>query len=507
MPVASPHPPDPRPRRIPAVLTLTLALLASSPSRDASGAADGKLPGSIPKSPALISGFPIPFHRTTDFRDRHGGVLPADLDNDGVVELVVSVPSGEVTVLRPDGSVRPGWPRTFESLPPPAFPVGPPTLGDLDGDGGAEIVSCVVGGGTPQRIFIFAFHEDGADHPGWPVEIETSSVAYPTCPAAGLTVSDLDADGRAEVVLSVGPGDLNALDDDGRPMPGWPIRLEPDERGIYRAINARPETADLDGNGRREIIIVEAGLSPRLMAVTWNGRILDQFHQRLDEVVDRQSPVAGDFYGDGGMALVQSTLPFESDFLGAPATDGEPTGDGPVVPAALHVLTTEGEPMPGWPRRLDSGGPWGSVLADLTGDGRLEIVQQDGDLVYAFDIDGGVVAGFPHKIHRNFKRTQALEMSPWLVSDLDDDGALDLLQTRSNVYLGSTYMRVFGIQTGGQSLKGFPFEITGHLAASEPVAVDLSGDGVADLVMLTTEGTNGRWSLMAWDLGSLLPSQ
>ncbi|MBI4169025.1 MAG: hypothetical protein HY510_03720, partial [Acidobacteria bacterium] len=89
-------------------------------SGEAAGQAIQGLQGGIPKSPPFLAGFPILFHRTIDYRPREGAGVAADLDADGRVELVVSIPSGLVTVIRPDGTRAPGWPRTFERLPQPA---------------------------------------------------------------------------------------------------------------------------------------------------------------------------------------------------------------------------------------------------------------------------------------------------------------------------------------------------------------------------------------------------
>jgi hypothetical protein len=167
-------------------------------------------------------------------------------------------------------------------------------------------------------------------------------------------------------------------------------------------------------------------------------------------------------------------------------------------------VRADGSHASGWPGSLDLGGPWGSVLADLTGDGLRDIVQNDGDLVRGFDGWGEVLPGFPLVVHRDFKKSQSVEISPWIIADADGDGRLDLIHVRTHMSAGSAYLRVFGLRASGQSLKGFPFDAEGLVAASRPVAVDLSGDAIPDLVLLTTQGTSGSYSLLAWDLGSLV---
>ncbi len=514
----SPRPSEPRPREplaphplALAILALGCALLVPLGPGETARAAPKELPGQIPRAPAYVAGFPIPFHRTADYRPRDGAVVAADLDRDGIVELVVQVPSGVITILRPDGTRLPGWPRTFETLPQPAYPRGMPGVGDLDGDGSRDVVTCVVAGNDPRRrSFLYAFRPDGADLPGWPVEVRSMAgdgSSY-SCSPGGALLADLDGDGLSEVVHGMSHGEVQAFDGDGTPLPGWPFRLGPDGYGRMKEVNADLAAGDLDGDGRDEVILSESGHEPRLVALSGLGRPVPGFPKGLSEIIDRQAPAVADLDGDGIPELVQATLPYAGDVLsGGPSTaDAEPASGDPAVPASLYVLRSDGSEAPGWPRRMQTGGPWGAVLADVGGEGPgrslPEILQQDADMLFAFDASGALFPGFPLTTRRDFLRSEALDVSPWLVADMDGDSRPDLLQVQSNLYAGSAYLRVFGLRLTGQPLKGFPFEAAGLLAASRPVAVDLTGDGARDLVLLVTEGTNGGWSLVAWDPGA-----
>ena len=485
---------------------LVTAFLVGSLVSTTAGAAKLELPGQIPKAPDFVEGYPIPFAQTSQFRSEQGGLLATDLDGDGKREMVLSIATGLIAVLNLDGSFRPGWPRTFEDLPQPAYPFGSPAVGDLDGDGDAEIVTCVVAGEIPRRSYLYALRMDGEMQPGWPIEIQLTGPQIQTCSGAGVLTADIDGDHMMEVVVAVNLGRVAAFDGDGQSLPGWPVMPGPDPLGNFRGINAALSASDLDADGAAETIFIESGFEPRLIAVSWDGRIRDGFPVLFGEIVDRQAPGVADLDGDGVPELIQATLPVTGDLLESAAAGGEPIGDEPLVPPALHVLRADGTNAPGWPRLMSQGGSWGPLLVDLTGDGRPEILQQDGEDLYAFDAEGAVLPGFPYVLRRDFKRSQSIASTPWLAADLDHDGNIDLLTVRSNIYLGKAYMRVFGLSRTGQSLKGFPFEVENHQAASLPVVLDVSGDGIADLVMLTIEGLNGRRKLMAWDLGSLLPA-
>jgi len=321
-------------------------------------------------------------------------------------------------------------------------------------------------------------------------------------------VTDLDGDGRAEVVRAIGTSEIWAFDGWGRPLPGWPFRPGPDALGRRLSINAAPRAADLDGDGRPEVLIVESGLAPRLLAIDGMGLLLPRFPIQLHEIVDRQAPAAGDLDGDGLAEIVQATLPFIGDLLLPPQSlTVESTGPGPGIPAALHSLKHDGSEMSGWPFPLGAGAAWGALLADVDGDGRPEVLQGDGNELYAIDAGGSLVPGFPLTVRRTFNRSQGEQASQWLVTDLDLDGRLEFLQARSNLYAGSTQLRLLAMRQGGQPARGFPFTLDGLQAASHPIALDLTGDRRPEVAILATEGTNGGWRLLAWDLAGDAPAR
>jgi len=504
MPHPLPQRADHRPTRFLAVLWVVLAASSFSPFWSAPQKELKQMPGQVPKRPPYVSGFPIPFHRMVDYRPLQGSVVAADLEKTGHPDLVVSLTTGMITVVRADGSTPPGWPRLFDQLPQPAYPYGDAAVGDLDGDGSSEIVTCVVSGNVPRRNFLYAFRADGSDLPGWPVEMKAPGQGYYSCSAAGVLLADLNGDGRKDVVRGMNLDEVQAFDGSGRPLPGWPVRLPPDAAGRVRGINADLAAADLDGDGRQEVIFVESGFEPRLVAVAPDGHPMPGFPRVLSSIVDQQAPCAADLDGDGRPELIQATLPYSGAFLASGAKQKLVAGAAPpLVPASLNVLRADGSSPPGWPRNLNSGGPWGSLLADIDGDGLPEILQQDGDLLYAYNSGDVVLPGFPLTVHRQPLRADAMQFSPWVASDLDGDGRVDLLQGRSVLYAGSVWLRLFGIRTNGQSLRGFPFDLPGMMAASKPVLVDLSNDGVVDLVMLTSDATHAGYFLMAFDLGAL----
>jgi outer membrane protein assembly factor BamB len=141
---------------------------------------------------------------------------------------------GDLLLLAPDGSV--GW-RT--AIPGEVLAIA---LGDLDGDGRPEVLAGGIGcaihalgpGGRERWVHRPAF---GLQY--WPWWTLGEPRIYK------LEVDDLDADGRPEVLAGVANMRLHCLDADGAER--WQFMTE---HGIFKTL----VTADLDGDGRKEIV-------------------------------------------------------------------------------------------------------------------------------------------------------------------------------------------------------------------------------------------------------------
>lgn len=180
-----------------------------------------------------------------------------DIDRDGVLEVVIGaythagdpywLPTvdggGILWVLKSDGTVVSGWPKVFD-----LHIDSSPALGDIDGDGDLEIV---VGTGhepgSSRGHNVYAFHYDGTAVTGWPVT--TSDTVYPS-PALG----DLDGDGLPEVLVSGADGMLHAWKGNGTILPGWPV-LPLNESCKNGGMSGSPVIADLNNDGANEVVV------------------------------------------------------------------------------------------------------------------------------------------------------------------------------------------------------------------------------------------------------------
>ncbi|MBK7405572.1 MAG: VCBS repeat-containing protein [Phycisphaerales bacterium] len=133
--------------------------------------------------------------------------------------------------------------------------------------------------------------------------------------------------------------------------------------------------------------------------------------------------------------------------------------------------------MPGFPisigRHPNFAPTRGAVLADLDGDGQLEIIvsSTEGKL-YAWHNDGAPVAGFP-------VTTVGFPQYPAAVADLDGDGDVEIvLHTRGQTSGGRFYI----FNHDGTPLPGFPLSLDNGNVESSPTLYDLDGDGQLEII-------------------------
>ncbi len=151
----------------------------------------------------------------------------ADLNNDGMVEIVFMTGWGYVYAIQQDGTDYPGFPYA-PGIAVNLSWVTSPAVGDMDGDGQLEIVYLGNIDGLTSKLAVVDTDVDGGTSgsmlAGWPVTLPGSSEGSPV-------VGDIDGDGIPEVIQGIGGGDENAPDRmyafhaDGSQVAGFPISL------------------------------------------------------------------------------------------------------------------------------------------------------------------------------------------------------------------------------------------------------------------------------------------
>lgn len=412
----------------------------------------------------------------------------ADLDGDGAWELIIATSEGAVHVVDPrTGLPRPGSPvfgpglaefdvsvvgnhlssEGYEAVGSPGSApiVSTPAVGDLDGDGAEEIVIATI------RGEVMVWNADLGPRPGFPVHVDPALSPVETRHRrvergflGSPAIADLDGDGTLEIIVGAMDGYIYQWHHDGSVVAGWPVpivSLGPASNPFNRVVSS-VAVGDVDGDGRPDVI---AG---------------------SNEAASSQYAQLFAIHGDG------------LDHEGGAYLDGFPTY---VFAGYTEILPVVGEGMPTSP-----------ALADLDGDGDLEIganaiadpgVIWDGTGEEWLNLRSSVQAFGPGN---NTNESALLQMmNNGAFADLDLDGRPEWLNGAIGLSFGGAFLNdgnrtdfdhLFGAwELGtGAFLPGFPQVVEDLQFFMNPAVADLSGDGWPEVVT-----TSGGYLVHAWD--------
>ncbi|HEX5130928.1 MAG TPA: C25 family cysteine peptidase [Candidatus Krumholzibacteria bacterium] len=345
-----------------------------------------------------------------------------------------------------------GWPN---EMPDPS--ANSPAVGDIDGDGYPDVV---VG-----NDFLYAWKHDGTeirDGDGYPATwgVFSSLGSDFIGPAALARIDDIP--GLDIVAAAYTSKEVYCFSGTGAVLPGWP-------KPTIDFVRGNVAVGDIDGNGDLEILAVDQDAYLYVWNTDGTEFIDGDLNPATDGVFKRlpdtnqwqyQPPALADIDGDLKDEIVIATQDKK-----------------------LYVLNEDGSDVPGWPRTLPSYAGGGVAIGDIDNNGDLEIVvtvRGSGE-TYAINHDNTLM-WTRWLNHNNF-----FNPSPAL-ADITGDGKLEVLIPTSNG-------KLYAIQYNGSDAPGWPVTYsTKTYTESSPVVGDIDGDGQVDVLLGNEEKFIYAWS-------------
>ncbi len=162
----------------------------------------------------------------------------AEIDgNPRTTEIVVTSENDRVHVISHRGLELTGWPKTLVEDSPSFGPS--PALGDLNGDGRAEVV--VVSNRNPASLSTLVVYDGATSTVLLTKLLNNSSESSPI-------LADVDGNGSVDVVVGGESGVINAWNLAGQQLDGFPLT-------VNDFVRSTPAYADVDGDGGADLVL------------------------------------------------------------------------------------------------------------------------------------------------------------------------------------------------------------------------------------------------------------
>lgn len=219
-------------------------------------------------------------------------------------------------------------------------------------------------------------------------------------------VADLDDDGYKEIICGSNDGKVYVWRHDGTPYLRTPFFSR-----VGQMLNCSPTVCDLDGDGEKEILITTRSTNlSYIYAIKQDGSCVGSFDSN---------------------ASTPACIPYTNNGIEHALSVGDVNGDGKLEVVALghncvRIWSDTGNlimdrSLPGlFPANSSFINVTCPLLADVEGNGSIDIVFHQNNLIYALHNDGTDVKGFPLS-------APAKVANGVCVSDMDSDGKNEII--------------------------------------------------------------------------------
>ena len=335
-------------------------------------------------------------------------VYVADMDGDGDLDIVsASRWDNTIAWYENDGAANPSW--TAADIATSAADARSVYVADMDGDGDLDIVSASYNDDT-----IAWYENDGAANPSWTAaDISTSADG-----AASVYVADMDGDGDLDIVsASIEDDTIAWYENDGAANPSWTAaNIATTADAAYSVY-----VADMDGDG--DLDIVSASSSDDTIAWYENDGAANPSWTAADISTSADSAASvyvADMDGDGDLDIISAS--YNDDTIAWYEQTETRTW-----------VTSFTIANPSWTAAdiaTSADGAYSVVVADMDGDGDLDIVSASGvdDTIAWYENDG---AANPTWAAADIA-TNASNARSVFVADMDGDGDLDIVSASAD---------------------------------------------------------------------------
>lgn len=400
-----------------------------------------------------------------------------DFDYDGQKEIWVTgntdeSTEGTVVALRPDGTEPydlDGNATSYSGYAEiPWNAKATPVVADLSGNGEqCIIVPTRKSGGDNYIICYSSLDKDGDKLPDKLWEAHIGKIySY-----RSVVVTDIDAPdgkGEKEIILRGEKPNTPVIVLDAR---GKEVMRTGNTTGDFYGV---PAVADLDDDGYKEIICGSNDGKVYVWRHDGTPYLRTPFFSRVGQMLNC-SPTVCDLDGDGEKEILITTRSTALSYIYAIKRDGSCVGY--FTPDATQPVSIPYTNAPG------SGIEHPISVGDINGDGQPEVVVLGNECVRAWTHTGTLI--FDRNLSGLFPNEQwAINMATPILADVDGDGSIDIVFHQDKL--------IYALHNDGTDVKGFPLSAPAHISNGVCVS-DMDSDGKNEIIAVDNDGSICAW--------------